>query len=105
MKRSTRDSILAESGPRKRRGPIPPSPHSGPLNSLPPDVILAPVPDIRTRKPVAERCAEAAARGSQQAKRDLEADAVLHGARARGRGGLGDWRTAERRTPFIRSCA
>ena len=50
MKRSTRDSILAESGPRKRRGPIPPSPHSGPLNSLPPDVILAPVPDIRKRK-------------------------------------------------------
>ena len=40
---------------------------------------------------VAERFAEAAARGSQQAKKDLAADAVLHGARARGRGGLGDW--------------
>ena len=36
---------------------------------------------------VAERCAEAAARGSQQAKKDLEADTVLHGARGRGRAG------------------
>ena len=51
MRRSTHSSILAGLGPRKKRGPIPPSPHSGPLNSLPPDVILAPVPDIRTRKP------------------------------------------------------
>ena len=51
MKRSTRASILAESGPRKkRRSPIPPSPHSGPLNSLPPSITLAPMPDIRKRK-------------------------------------------------------
>ena len=40
MKRSTRASILAGLGPgkRRRRSPIPPSPHSGPLNSLPPGI-------------------------------------------------------------------
>ena len=107
MRRSTHSSILAGLGPRKRRrGPIPPSPHSGPLNSLPPDVILGADAGHQEEEEVAERFAEAAARGSQQAKKDLAADAVLHGTRARGRGGLGDRTgTAERRKPFIRSCA
>ena len=50
MRRSTHSSILAGLGPRKRRrGPIPPSPHSGPLNPESLGGTLSPPADIRTR--------------------------------------------------------